>query len=64
MKPQVGWYTTICCDLDLRQIDNEIELAQVLEDADEFGRRFWATKEAALAELGTSNPRVEPGEQN
>lgn len=51
MNPQVGWYTTICCTMDLCQIESEAELARMLENADEDGRRFWSTKEAALAEL-------------
>lgn len=49
--PQVGWWTAMCCEEDLRQIEDAADLASLLEDATEVGRMFWPTKEAALADL-------------
>jgi hypothetical protein len=51
VTPKVGWYTTLCCAEDLRRIDDESDLASLLDTADEDGRRFWATEEEARAEL-------------
>ena len=57
-EPQVGWWTTICCEEDLQQIETEEQLldlmARVKEDIEDEGfthRQFWPTKEAALRAL-------------
>ena len=50
-QPEVGWWTTICCEIDLRQIENAEDLQECLEEAKEIGREFWPTKDAALRDL-------------
>ena len=52
-EPKIGYWYTYCCDLDLKQIDTEEELANVIEDMtdDCFQPTIWATKEEALADI-------------
>jgi hypothetical protein len=57
-RPEVGWWTTICCDEDLRQIENAADLSECLADAEEVGRTFWPTKEAALRDLARLTQRI------
>jgi hypothetical protein len=55
MKPQIGWYATVCCVLDLKRIKDEEELAEIASD-DELGWRCWPTLDEAIAELRLYQP--------
>ena len=51
---KVGQWVAYCCELDLRQIESEDEIAEIIEDWDDddgLVPRVWTTKESALAEL-------------
>lgn len=55
--PQIGdWYTT-CCQKDLKQIEDEAELMEVIQDlaGDEARPEVWATQEDAMRELLARN---------
>ncbi len=49
-SPRVGWWWAECCKLDLVQIENEQQLAEVLERISDIAG-YWQTKEEALEEL-------------
>lgn len=55
VTPQVGWYATACCEIDLHRINTEAELTEHLaeepwDDGTPF-YRFWPSMEAAMADL-------------
>jgi hypothetical protein len=60
-KVRIGHWVSMCCELDLWQITNESELADVREEllnaiedpTEDLGYNTWATKEKALAEIET-----------
>lgn len=51
--PVVGSWYSRCCELDLYQIEDTAQLAELLEDNEEIPGdvRFWPTREEALADL-------------
>ena len=48
---KVGYWYTMCCELDLRQLTAEDDLEDIRRDVEQYGARVWPTKESALAEI-------------
>jgi hypothetical protein len=54
VKPKVGHWYTFCCEEDLKQIETDEELAEVVAETYDDGSplyRFWPTREAAMVDL-------------
>ena len=65
-KPQIGWWYTNCCRLDMRQITDKAALEDVMEqlaDPDHpLPPRVWPTKQAAMDVLWREDGLAPPQE--
>lgn len=56
---EIGDWYSLCCEIDLKQIEDEEERQEVLECIEEgepYPRGIWATREEALQDLEGSRP--------
>ena len=50
-EPQIGYWWTFCCRLDLAEIKDETDILEIQTTREYHRTKVWATKEEALKDL-------------